>query len=65
MTRSWREDIDRRIAMLVAVRGRLTTCIGCGCLSLRTCALLNPEDEAASLGAGARYLERDRLSSAP
>jgi MerR family redox-sensitive transcriptional activator SoxR len=65
LSRSWREDIDRRIAMLVAVRGRLTTCIGCGCLSLRTCALLNPEDEAASLGAGARYLERDRLSSAP
>jgi MerR family redox-sensitive transcriptional activator SoxR len=65
LSRSWREDIDRRIAMLVAVRGRLTTCIGCGCLSLRTCALLNPEDEAASLGPGARYLERDRLSSAP
>ena len=65
LSRSWRADIDRRIATLEAVRGRLTTCIGCGCLSLRTCALLNPADEAASLGAGARYLERDRISSRP
>lgn len=60
LSRAWREDIDRRIATLEAVRGRLTTCIGCGCLSLRTCRLLNPEDEAAELGAGARYLERGR-----
>ena len=65
LSRSWREDIDRRIATLTAVRGRLTTCIGCGCLSLRTCALLNPADEAAALGAGARYFERDRISSPP
>ena len=60
LSRSWREDIDRRIATLDAVRGRLTTCIGCGCLSLKTCGLLNPGDEAAELGAGARYLERAR-----
>jgi len=60
LSRSWREDIDRRIATLEAVRGRLTTCIGCGCLSLKTCGLLNPGDEAAALGAGARYLERAR-----
>jgi MerR family redox-sensitive transcriptional activator SoxR len=56
LSRSWRREIDERIATLEAIRGRLTTCIGCGCLSLRTCALLNPDDEAAGAGGGAHYL---------
>ena len=58
LSRSWRRELDERIATLEAIRGRLTTCIGCGCLSLRTCALLNPADEAGSLGGGAHYLRR-------
>jgi MerR family redox-sensitive transcriptional activator SoxR len=56
----WREDLERRIALLEALRSRLTTCIGCGCLSIDRCELLNPDDEAAVLGAGAHYLTRDR-----
>lgn len=59
LSSSWRRDLDRRIATLEALRGRLTTCIGCGCLSLKTCALLNPEDEAAASGSGAHYLLHD------
>ena len=58
LSRRWRRELDERIATLEAVRGRLTTCIGCGCLSLRTCGLLNPDDEAGSLGGGAHYLRR-------
>ena len=58
LSRSWARELDERIATLEAVRGRLTTCIGCGCLSLRTCGLLNPGDEAGSLGGGAHYLRR-------
>jgi MerR family transcriptional regulator, redox-sensitive transcriptional activator SoxR len=58
LSSSWRREIDERIATLQAIRGRLTTCIGCGCLSLKTCGLLNPGDEAARLGAGAHYLRR-------
>ena len=58
LSRRWRRDLDERIETLHALRDRLTTCIGCGCLSLRTCALLNPGDEAASLGVGAHYLRR-------
>ena len=57
LSRSWREDLDRRISTLQALRGRLTTCIGCGCLSLTKCGLLNPDDEAAAKGPGAHYLE--------
>ncbi len=64
LSRRWRADLDSRIAALEALRGRLTGCIGCGCLSLRRCALLNPDDEAARLGAGARYLQRDPAARA-
>jgi MerR family redox-sensitive transcriptional activator SoxR len=55
---SWKTELNRRIETLEALRDRLTTCIGCGCLSLKTCKLLNPGDEAASRGAGAHYLRR-------
>ena len=58
LSRSWVRELDERIATLEAIRSRLTTCIGCGCLSLRTCALLNPGDEAGSLGGGAHYLRK-------
>ncbi len=59
LSRRWRDDLDARIATLQALRDRLTTCIGCGCLSLDKCSLLNPDDEAATKGAGAHYLQKD------
>ncbi|HEU5362380.1 MAG TPA: redox-sensitive transcriptional activator SoxR [Gaiellaceae bacterium] len=59
LSRAWRADIEERISMLEALRDRLTTCIGCGCLSIDRCSLLNPDDEAAAFGAGAHYLRRD------
>jgi MerR family redox-sensitive transcriptional activator SoxR len=58
LSRSWAAEVDARIALLQAIRTRLTTCIGCGCLSLKTCGLLNPDDKAAALGPGARYFQR-------
>ena len=60
----WRDDLDRQLATLQAIRDRLTTCIGCGCLSIDACGLLNPDDEAGQLGAGAHYLRRDRRAAA-
>lgn len=59
LSRSWRKDVDRRIALLQGLRERLSTCIGCGCLSIDRCALLNPDDEAVRLGGGAHYLLKD------
>jgi MerR family redox-sensitive transcriptional activator SoxR len=56
LSRGWRQRIDERIEILEALRGGLTTCIGCGCLSLRTCALANPNDQAGRTGSGPRYL---------
>jgi len=59
LSNRWRDDLDARIETLQALRGRLTTCIGCGCLSIDKCDLLNPDDEAATRGAGAHYLRTD------
>jgi MerR family redox-sensitive transcriptional activator SoxR len=59
LSNRWRDDLDARIETLVALRERLTTCIGCGCLSIDRCELLNPDDEAAAQGAGAHYLRAD------
>ncbi len=50
----WREELDSRIASLEHLRNDLTSCIGCGCLSLRTCSLQNPSDELGTDGAGPR-----------
>lgn len=60
LSRSWRDRLDQQIAELQALREDLTDCIGCGCLSLETCALYNPADWAARNGAaGPRYLLGD------
>jgi MerR family redox-sensitive transcriptional activator SoxR len=59
LSNKWRDDLDARIENLQALRDRLTTCIGCGCLSIDQCDLLNPDDEAAERGGGAQYLRRD------
>ncbi len=56
LTTAWRRDLDERIALLERIRDDLGSCIGCGCLSLRRCAVLNPHDVAAESGAGARAL---------
>lgn len=55
----WRQQLDARIAALVALRDRLDGCIGCGCLSLRACALYNPDDQCAQQGSGAQRLVPD------
>lgn len=57
---AWRERLDEQIAALERLRDQLSSCIGCGCLSLKSCALFNTGDRAAAHGAGARYLLGDR-----
>jgi MerR family redox-sensitive transcriptional activator SoxR len=60
LSNRWRADLDERIATLEALRDRLTTCIGCGCLSIDKCDLLNPNDEAAEQGPGPHFLLEDQ-----
>lgn len=55
----WRSNLDKRINELEALRDELADCIGCGCLSLTSCALFNPQDRMADSGTGARYIVGD------
>lgn len=56
LSESWRPRLDAQIAQLERLRDRLDSCIGCGCLSLKVCRLLNPGDQAAERGPGPRYI---------
>jgi MerR family transcriptional regulator, redox-sensitive transcriptional activator SoxR len=58
LSKDWRARLDDQIAGLLALRDNLDTCIGCGCLSLKRCAISNPGDSAAAGGAGAVYLPK-------
>jgi MerR family redox-sensitive transcriptional activator SoxR len=52
LSAGWRQDLDDRILHLQRLRDNLTGCIGCGCLSLKICALSNPGDVLADRGPG-------------
>ena len=59
LSRSWRKRLDDQIQEMMALRDELSDCIGCGCLSLKSCAIFNPGDAASDLGTGPRYLLGD------
>src|SRR3954452_15412402 len=56
LSQGWRDRLDEQIAALSKLRDGLSSCIGCGCLSIDRCALSNPGDVAAREGTGARWL---------
>jgi MerR family transcriptional regulator, redox-sensitive transcriptional activator SoxR len=58
LSKTWRTRLDDQIAGLIALRDNLDSCIGCGCLSLKRCAISNPGDLAAVTGSGAVYLPK-------
>lgn len=58
-SRQWKRRLEERRRGLEKLEQELTGCIGCGCLSMKACALLNPDDALAEGGAGARRLELD------
>ena len=65
LSRGWKALLDERIAAMTRLRDRLGSCIGCGCLSLKSCALYNAEDAAAMRGPGARYLLGEAPATQP
>jgi MerR family redox-sensitive transcriptional activator SoxR len=65
LSRSWRQRLDDQIAALAKLRDGLDSCIGCGCLSLKKCAMQNPADMAAVAGPGAAYLPAPLRRPAP
>ncbi|KAF4405643.1 MULTISPECIES: redox-sensitive transcriptional activator SoxR [Streptomyces] len=60
LSEAWREELDQRIAQLARLRDHLTDCIGCGCLSLETCALSNPDDRRGQTLAGSVLMPERR-----
>lgn len=56
ISRAIRVHLDDRIAELTRTRDRLDGCIGCGCLSLESCAIWNPDDRLGGDGPGPRKL---------
>ncbi|WP_374658899.1 redox-sensitive transcriptional activator SoxR [Inhella sp.] len=56
LARGWQALLDERLALLSRLREQLGSCIGCGCLSLKSCRLYNPGDQVAPRGPGARRL---------
>ncbi|MFI1017235.1 redox-sensitive transcriptional activator SoxR [Streptomyces sp. NPDC020965] len=60
LSHAWRRELDERIKQLGRLRDHLTDCIGCGCLSLETCVLSNPEDAFGQKMAGSRLLPERR-----
>jgi MerR family redox-sensitive transcriptional activator SoxR len=56
-SRSWARDLEARITQLTKIRQDLSSCIGCGCLSMESCALFNPDDELAEALARSSKLE--------
>ncbi|MFF3018776.1 redox-sensitive transcriptional activator SoxR [Streptomyces sp. NPDC057939] len=54
LSEAWRSELDQRIEQLSDLRDRLTDCIGCGCLSMKTCALSNPDDVFGDRMTGSR-----------
>ncbi|HET8868789.1 MAG TPA: redox-sensitive transcriptional activator SoxR [Agrococcus sp.] len=57
LSQAWRPRLDQQVDRLTRLRDRLDSCIGCGCLSLRACALYNPDDELSAAGTGGVLLE--------
>jgi MerR family transcriptional regulator, redox-sensitive transcriptional activator SoxR len=57
MSSRWKKSLDDRIEHLIKLRDQLTSCIGCGCLSMKDCPLRNPYDRLAKKGPGPQLLE--------
>ncbi|MGA5167886.1 MULTISPECIES: redox-sensitive transcriptional activator SoxR [Streptomyces] len=65
LSETWRAELDERIDQLSRLRDHLTDCIGCGCLSLKTCVLSNPDDVIGERIAGSRLMPERRRPATP
>lgn len=52
----WQKDLDSKVKRIESLKENLTGCIGCGCLSMKKCHLLNPEDILHENGEGAQRI---------
>jgi MerR family redox-sensitive transcriptional activator SoxR len=59
LSEQWRTSLDARIAYMERLRDYLSSCIGCGCLSMKNCPLYNADDKLAEEGSGPVILDRE------
>jgi len=62
LSKRWRAELDERITRLIKLRDELASCIGCGCLSLDSCPLYNPNDRCANDGPGPQLLDPELMA---
>ncbi|VAW44062.1 Redox-sensitive transcriptional activator SoxR [hydrothermal vent metagenome] len=58
LSKQWKAQLDQQIRQLSALRDNMSSCIGCGCLSLKSCPLYNPDDELGKKQSGAVLLDK-------
>jgi MerR family redox-sensitive transcriptional activator SoxR len=58
-SRRWKRLLEERRRSIERLERELTGCIGCGCLSMRACGLLNPDDALGDRGAGPVRVQAD------
>ncbi len=63
LSENWKRNLDQRIEYMMRLRDSLSSCIGCGCLSLKSCPMYNPEDVLAQQGEGPVILDRGSSSA--
>lgn len=56
VAKNWRKELDNKMNKIAALRENLTSCIGCGCLSMKKCQLFNPDDVLQEQGTGAQRI---------
>jgi MerR family redox-sensitive transcriptional activator SoxR len=59
LSQRWQQQLDQQIRGLTKLRDSLDGCIGCGCLSMQSCPIYNPDDELQVSGPGPVILDRD------
>jgi MerR family redox-sensitive transcriptional activator SoxR len=52
MSKRWQAQLETKKREIERLQHELTGCIGCGCLSMKSCRLLNPDDALAEQGVG-------------
>ena len=62
VSRTWKRRLEERRRAIEQLEHELTGCIGCGCLSMKACLLLNPDDTLQEQGPGPVRLHIDELS---
>ncbi|MCG9758782.1 MULTISPECIES: redox-sensitive transcriptional activator SoxR [Pseudoalteromonas] len=65
LSKAWQAKLDEKIAYMQRLRNYVNGCIGCGCLSMKSCPIYNPDDIVAKEANGAVWLdEPDKANKA-